>query len=131
EGMGSDNSFTPPVHFEVDVGQTLVVFVSSHTRVTATFPDGEAETVQGDVMAPFSSRGGPNQTLGVSKPDVTAPGVQILAGDTPLPATEEGGPQGELFQAIRGTSMSSPHVAGSGALIKALHPDWTPGQLKS
>ena len=41
------------------------------------------------------------------------------------------GPQGELFQAIAGTSMSSPHIAGSGALLKALHPDWTPGQIKS
>jgi uncharacterized repeat protein (TIGR01451 family) len=42
-----------------------------------------------------------------------------------------GGPQGELFQAIRGTSMSSPHVAGAAALVVALHPDWTPGQVKS
>ncbi len=130
-GLGTDNYFIPTVHLEVNDGQTLIDFVHAHSGVTATFTDGEAATVQGDVMAPFSSRGGPNQTLGVSKPDVTAPGVQILAGDTPLPATDEGGPQGELFQAIRGTSMSSPHVAGSGALIKALHPDWTPGQIKS
>ena len=86
-------------------------------------------------MASFSSRGGPGQTLGVSKPDITAPGVQILAGASPQhlapPAGVALGPQGELFQAIAGTSMSSPHIAGSGALIKALHPDWTPGQIKS
>ena len=82
-------------------------------------------------MASFSSRGGPGLTLGVSKPDVTAPGVQILAGHTPLSADPDTGPQGELFQAIAGTSMSSPHVAGAAALLKDLHPDWTPGQIKS
>jgi uncharacterized repeat protein (TIGR01451 family) len=82
-------------------------------------------------MAAFSSRGGPAQTLGISKPDITAPGVQILAGHTPLPATVEGGLPGQLFQSIQGTSMSSPHIAGSAALVKDLHPDWTPGQIKS
>ena len=42
-----------------------------------------------------------------------------------------GGPPGELFQVIAGTSMSSPHAAGVSALVKAVPPDWTPGQVKS
>ena len=46
-------------------------------------------------------------------------------------ATPLSGLPGQLFQAIQGTSMSSPHVAGAGAVLKALHPDWTPGQIKS
>ena len=82
-------------------------------------------------MASFSSRGGPGQTLGVSKPDITAPGVQILAGADATARRRRRRPQGELFQAIAGTSMSSPHIAGAGALLKALHPTWTPGQIKS
>ncbi len=131
QGLATDNHFIPSVHLENDSGALLLAFMSSHTGVTATFTPGTATTVQGDVMAAFSSRGGPNQQLGISKPDVTAPGVQILAGQTPMPATIVGGQPGELFQAIQGTSMSSPHVAGSGALVKALHPDWTPGQIKS
>src|SRR5205085_8680493 len=57
--------------------------------------------------------------------------VEILAGNSPQHIDVAGGPQGELFQAIAGTSMSSPHIAGSGALLKALHPNWTPGQIKS
>src|SRR5262249_49903907 len=99
--------------------------------VTATFSDGKAQTDQGDVMASFSSRGGAGFPFGISKPDITAPGAQILAGMTPQPADPVSGPSGELFQAIAGTSMSSPHIAGSAALLKHLHPDWTPGQIKS
>jgi hypothetical protein len=79
------------------------------------------------VIEGFSSRGGPGQTLGVSKPDITAPGVNILAGYTGL---EYGAPV-NLQQFLSGTSMSSPHIAGSGALMRAIHPDWTPGQIKS
>jgi subtilisin family serine protease len=127
----TDNHYLPASHIQFADGQALLTFLASHTGVMATLTAGVASTQQGDVMASFSSRGGPGQTLGVSKPDVTAPGVQILAGNTPAPATGAEGPAGQLFQAIAGTSMSSPHVAGSAALIKDLHPTWTPGQIKS
>lgn len=131
QGLATDNHFIPSVHLENDAGDALLDFMDSHTGVLGTFTPGVATTVQGDVMASFSSRGGPRQPLGISKPDITAPGVQILAGHTPLPATIAGGLPGQLFQAIQGTSMSSPHIAGAGALLSALHPDWTPGQIKS
>ncbi len=62
------------------------------------------------------------------KPDVTAPGVQILAGDTPEPNSGIGG---GFFQYLQGTSMSTPHVAGIAALIKQKHPDWSPAAIKS
>ncbi len=112
QGLNTDNHFIPSVHLENDAGAALLDFMGSHSGVTATFADGAARTVQGDVMAPFSSRGGPGQTLGISKPDVTAPGVQILAGNTPLPENAEGGLPGQLFQSIQGTSMSAPHATG-------------------
>jgi hypothetical protein len=131
QGLATDNHFIPSVHLENDAGAALLAFMSSHTGVMGTFTQGVSTTVLGDVMAAFSSRGGPAQSLGVSKPDITAPGVQILAAHSPMPHNVEGGLPGELFQAIQGTSMSSPHIAGSGALLKALHPDWTPGQIKS
>lgn len=131
QGLSTDNHFLPSVHLENDSGELLVDFMDSHATVTGTFTQGEATTVQGDKMADFSSRGGPGQTLGISKPDVTAPGVQILAGQTPLPENQDGGFPGQLFQSIQGTSMSAPHATGAAAIVKAAHPDWTPGQIKS
>jgi hypothetical protein len=81
-------------------------------------------------MASFSSRGPAGLFI---KPDLTAPGVQILAGNKPLAGdpADGGGPAGQYFQAIAGTSMSSPHVAGAALLVRAVHPDWSPGQIKS
>jgi hypothetical protein len=133
--LETDNHFLPAIQIQYAQGQSLLTFLAANPGATASWPAGAKVSAQGDVMASFSSRGGPGQTLGVSKPDITAPGVQILAGHTPLPVQPPyyyaSGPTGQLFQAIAGTSMSSPHIAGSGALIKWLHPDWTPGQIKS
>lgn len=133
--LETDNHYLPTIHVQYVDGAALLNFIAANTNVQATLTAGVKVAAQGDVMASFSSRGGPGQTLGVSKPDITAPGVQILAGHSPQhlspPAGVALGPQGELFQSIAGTSMSSPHIAGAGALIKALHPDWSPGQIKS
>lgn len=81
---------------------------------------------QGDRVANFSFRG-PRLVngQGMVKPDVTAPGVDILA----VGAASIVGDNGVYLN--NGTSMSSPHNAGAGALLAALHPSWTPSQIKS
>ncbi len=127
----TDNHFLPATQIQYSEGQQVLAFLTANPGATATLSAGALDTQQGDVLASFSSRGGPGQSLGVSKPDITAPGVQILAGHTPLSAAISTGPQGELFQAIAGTSMSSPHIAGSAALVLALHPDWSPAEVRS
>jgi len=124
----TDNHFLPAVHLDFPEGKKVVDFLAAHTGSTGTFTDGTKDTAKGDVMAAFSSRGPGGPTI---KPDITAPGVQILAGNTPTPDEIAGGPAGQYYQAIAGTSMSSPHIAGSAALMVALHPTWTPGQIKS
>jgi hypothetical protein len=125
----TDNHWLPAVHLAD--GTELLAWLATHTTgVTAAFTPGLKANGQGDVMAAFSSRGPGG--FGI-KPDITAPGVQILAGHTPVhdPGNITVGPEGEYYQAIAGTSMSSPHIAGSALLEKALHPSWTPGQIKS
>ena len=105
-------------------------FVVANPGLMATFTTGEATEQVPDIMTTFSSRGPLGDWI---KPDVTAPGIEILAGRSPQPhpAAIPSGPPGDDFMAIAGTSMSSPHAAGVSALVKAAHPDWTPGQIKS
>jgi hypothetical protein len=124
----TDNHWLPTIHLAD--GTDFLVFMDENTGVTGSFPTAEKRDAQGDVIAAFSSRGPGGRFI---KPDVTAPGVQILAGAAPIAGDPEagGGPPGQFFQAIAGTSMSSPHVAGAALLVRALHPDWTPGQVKS
>ncbi|GAB2574574.1 S8 family serine peptidase [Kribbella endophytica] len=125
----SDNHWLPAAQLEKPDGDALLAFLAAHpTTTNASFTQGTKTTWQGDVMTSFSSRGPGGDFL---KPDVTAPGLHILAGQTPTPESASEGPPGQLYQAIAGTSMSSPHVAGAGALVAALHPTWTAGQIKS
>ena len=85
----------------------------------------EADT--GNNMGSFSSRG-PGPVADILKPDVTAPGINILAGNTPDAVNSV---SGESFAFRTGTSMSTPHVAGVAALLKQAHPEWSPAAIKS
>ncbi|MDH6217677.1 S8 family peptidase [Streptomyces pseudovenezuelae] len=80
-----------------------------------------------DAMADFSSRG--PTADGSLKPDLTAPGVDIVAAK----AAEgtEGDPAADGYVSMSGTSMATPHVAGAAAILAQRHPDWTGERIKA
>lgn len=76
-----------------------------------------------DVVASFSSRG-PSK-FDLLAPTLAAPGVNVLAASSPV------GSDPNQYDVASGTSMAAPHVAGAGALLVSLHPDWSPAQIRS
>ena len=104
---------------EFDAGNTVTVVLDKGFLLTTD------DT--GNVMGSFSARG-PAPVADILKPDVTAPGINILAGFTPDAANAT---PGENFAFLSGTSMSTPHVAGVAALLLQAHPGWTPSAVKS
>lgn len=129
EALVSDNHYIPSSHVSLADGTAIKGYIDTlGASAVATITSSHPADDQGSVMADFSSRG-PDRAAGdLIKPDVTAPGVNILAGNTPAAVL---GAPGQLFQAISGTSMASPHVAGIGALLRQAHPLWTPAMIKS
>lgn len=125
----TDTHYVPSVHINNTDGLVIKDYIATTTEPTARINGGESTASSAPFMAAFSSRGPNRLSSDIIKPDVTAPGVNILAGASPI--TLQPAPFGELFQSISGTSMSSPHVAGLFALLKQAHPDWTPAIAKS
>ncbi len=125
--LNADFHFVPTVHL-ADTARAALKAYAATASATARI---NQSTILFNVPAPqtaaFSSRGPLTAGGGdLLKPDIIAPGQDIIAAVAPTPPNA-----GFSFNLYSGTSMSSPHVAGLAALLKNLHPDWTPMMIKS
>lgn len=137
--LNDDAHFVPTVHLS-HLDRTAVRSYAAGGAGTASFgPSSLAPNVVAPVMADFSSRGPNLASASILKPDITAPGVGILAAYAP-PLADAAQTSAQIavgnfpapsFNYLQGTSMSSPHVAGMAALLKQARPTWSPAAIKS
>ncbi|KAL6008149.1 hypothetical protein ACLOJK_033655 [Asimina triloba] len=129
--------FIPTVYVEINQGTQILNYIQSQPSKPSTVQIFSSQTVIGSSPAPvvayFSSRGPNSLNRNILKPDVSAPGVNILAAWSPKtpPALHPLDSRSVKWNFESGTSMACPHVAGIIALLKSAHPDWSPAALKS
>jgi len=119
----------PAVMIGKNDGAALRASGETTASASATFQEFITEANK-DILAGFSGQGPTNVDFAV-KPDVTSVGVNVLSSITCVgkPAGCPGDGSGWAF--FQGTSMSTPHIAGSAAVLLQLHNDWSPAQVKS
>uniref|UniRef100_A0A0D9YQ92 Peptidase S8/S53 domain-containing protein n=1 Tax=Oryza glumipatula TaxID=40148 RepID=A0A0D9YQ92_9ORYZ len=122
EDLDACNGSMPCVLVDYEIAHRIRSYVATtRTPVVEVSP---AMTVVGSgvlspMVAAFSSRGPSTLFPGILKPDIAAPGVSILAA------------VGDSYEFMSGTSMACPHVSAVVALLKMVHPDWSPAMIKS
>ena len=124
--LNADFHAVPTVHVDTASGQAIKAYIAGTANPTASLSAGTPTTVEAPAVTDFSSRG-PSVSSGgdLLKPDIMGPGNDVIAAVSPA------GQNGNLFNTASGTSMSTPHVAGLGALLLSKHPDWSPMWVKS
>jgi subtilisin family serine protease len=124
--LNADFHFVPTVHVADTNRAALKAYAATAgatakiNQSTLTFTDPAPFTASFSSRGPLTAGGGD-----LLKPDVIAPGQDVLAAVAPP------GQAGLEYNLLSGTSMSAPHVSGLGALLTQLHPNWTPMAIKS
>jgi subtilisin family serine protease len=122
DGLSADSHSIPSVHITYKDGVKLKNWLANgdtgHTATIAGTTMAVNDDRFGDHMASFSSRGPDPAAPGIVKPDIIGPGVDIIAAV----ADDGDAGNGPDYDAYSGTSMSSPHLAGAGILMKQAHP---------
>ncbi|GLT84481.1 hypothetical protein SLE2022_027070 [Rubroshorea leprosula] len=125
---------SPAITVGATAGKAIKKYISSNEKATASITfNGTVYGNRAPAMAAFSSRGPSEIGPQVIKPDITAPGVNILAAWPPLnsPTSADEDKRSVPFNIVSGTSMSCPHVSGIAALIKSVRTNWSPAAIKS
>lgn len=130
DGVNPDFHVIPGIHVNIADGNILRNWLATgnnHSGAIDGPAGGAGNPATADVLAGFSLRG-PNLSFDVTKPDITNPGVSILAAVSDDPNTPVGSSELDF---LSGTSMSSPHTAGAAALVMEAQPDWSVMEVKS
>jgi subtilisin family serine protease len=128
QSLNADFHSVPTIHVDNVSGDATKAYVASAgAAATATISAADTTPVRAPEMAGFSSYGPAIAGGGdLLKPDITAPGVDVIASVSPA-----GDANHNSFNAESGTSMSTPHIAGIAALVMQAHPTWPPMWVKS
>ncbi|MBA0685864.1 hypothetical protein Goari_013505, partial [Gossypium aridum] len=123
----------PATVVNMTVGETIDKYIHSARSASAVIYGSHEVKVSAPFAASFSSRGPNPGSQHLLKPDIAAPGVDILAAYTLMNSLTglKGDTQHSKFTLMSGTSMACPHVAGVAAYVKSFHPTWTPAAIRS
>ncbi|XP_050259827.1 subtilisin-like protease SBT4.15 [Quercus robur] len=128
-------TFTIPAAFiDANVGDKIEIYVNSTRAPQAVIYKSIAvHNAATPFVASFSSRGPNTISSSIIKPDIVAPGIDILAAYSKLSSVtgdlEDN--RFDVYNIISGTSMACPHVAAAAAYVKSFHPNWSPAAIKS
>jgi len=126
QSLNADFHIIPTSHVNKTDGTAIKAYAVVGSGATATISARDTTPVRAPAMAGFSSYGPALAGGGdLLKPDITAPGVDVVAAVAPP------GNNGNDFDAYSGTSMAAPHITGLAALVLQAHPGWSPMWVKS
>ncbi|XP_031499358.1 subtilisin-like protease SBT1.5 [Nymphaea colorata] len=135
EGLVADSHVIPATSVGATAGEYIREYINSARKPTATivFRGTQLGVRPAPVLASFSARGPNPETPDLLKPDVIAPGLNILAAwpDGVGPSGVASDRRRTQFNILSGTSMACPHVSGLAALLKGANPGWSPAAIRS
>ncbi|XP_045792075.1 subtilisin-like protease SBT5.3 [Trifolium pratense] len=130
----ADPHVLPATHINFTEGVNIFSYINSTKSPVAYITNVKTQLgVRAPSMAAFSSRGPNTIEPTILKPDITAPGVNVIAAYSlaASPSENESDKRRVPYLTMSGTSMSCPHVAGLVGLVKSAHPNWSPAAIKS
>ncbi|KAA8515011.1 hypothetical protein F0562_018202 [Nyssa sinensis] len=133
--LPADAHFLPATAVDSNSAIKILQYINSTKKPMAYIIPARTviHTKPAPFMAAFTSRGPNNITPDILKPDITAPGLNILAAwsEASSPTKLENDHRVVKYNILSGTSMSCPHVAAAAALLKAIHPTWSSAAIRS